>query len=97
MSQIERKAAQELFRLSTDEAHQTECFVIGADEDVLAVIQCLAVDGDTARSATEMPGRSEQVTRAPAAHSSTAVASPAQPPPMTAMLRGTVIGSPRST
>ena len=60
MSQIERQAAQELFRLGTDEAYQTECFVIGADEDVLAVIQCLAVDGDTARSATEMPGRFEQ-------------------------------------
>ena len=60
MSQIERQAAQELFRLGTDEAYQTECFVIGADEDVLAVIQCLAVDGDTACSATEMPGRFEQ-------------------------------------
>ena len=75
-----------------DLAQQAQRLAVGADADVLAVVEDRVVRDDVARAAARLraPSRTA-VTWAPAAVASTAAASPAQPAPTTAIAAAAVI------
>jgi hypothetical protein len=58
-SQLERRAAEEFPGIRADLAHQRERLAVGANQDVLAVIEVRAVDGDSPRAPAEISRRFE--------------------------------------
>ncbi len=53
IAHLQRQPQQALLRVDADGAHQTQGFAIGAEQDVLAVIERDAVDLDRARAAAQ--------------------------------------------
>ena len=52
-----RLAQQVLVRIGAARAHQAQGFAVSADHDVLAIVECYALDFDRARAAAQMPRR----------------------------------------
>jgi hypothetical protein len=74
--------------VGADPAHQGQGLAVGTEQDVLAVVQPATVEFDTAGAAAEDATGFKDVVATPLPVSSTAAASPAQPPPMTATRMG---------
>ena len=56
MVEFQRKPLQQLLRVITHLFDQAQRFAIGADQDVLAVVQVQTVDFDAARASAELSG-----------------------------------------
>ena len=55
----ERQAREQPVRVGADCAHQAQGFAVGPDQNVLAVVECHALDFDRARAAARVPRRLE--------------------------------------
>lgn len=86
---------QQLIRIGADLAHQMQRLAVGADEEVLAVVEIDLLDRDTAGAAAERAA-SKTLTWMARSASATAAASPAQPAPMIATRCGEGAGEKRA-
>ena len=63
MADFQRQAFEQAFRIGTNHAHQSQGLPVGADQDVLAVIERVLLDVDAACPAAELPGGLEYADR----------------------------------
>ena len=56
VGQFKRDASEQALTISADRVHQAQSFAIGADQNVLAVVERVTMDVDAARAATQLFG-----------------------------------------
>ena len=53
---MRKPAPEQALTIGADRVHQAQGFAVGADQDVLAVVECMTVNVDAAGAATQLFG-----------------------------------------